>query len=237
MPEQHKLRRAILLTTLFVSVLWWIQLASWLWGLHLSWLGVIPGTFQGLIGIFTAPLIHGSFEHLLANTLPILILGSFLLYGYPRSRWWVLAIIWLGSGMGVWLTARPDAHIGASGVAHGLMFYLFIVGLIRRDKRAIALAMLTFFLYGGMVWGIFPSKPGISWESHFWGAAMGALCALLFFRADSAPRGKTYSWEKEETDTEDPVIGDLWSRSRKPEMPVPREEMESHENASGDDRE
>ncbi|HET9679648.1 MAG TPA: rhomboid family intramembrane serine protease [Gammaproteobacteria bacterium] len=228
MSDHHKLWQSIAITTAFVAVLWWIQLASWLWGLQLRWLGVIPGTFHGLIGIVTAPLIHGSFEHLLANTLPLLILGSFLLYGYPRSRWWVLAVIWLGSGLGVWLTARSASHFGASGVAHGLMFFLFVVGLLRRDKRAIALAMLTFFLYGSMVWGIFPSKPGISWESHFWGAVMGTFCALLFFRADPYPASKRYSWDGETGDEEeDPIIGDLWAHSRQPEEPARFEESSS----------
>ncbi|MEH6468250.1 MAG: rhomboid family intramembrane serine protease, partial [Porticoccus sp.] len=103
------------------------------WDLHS--LGVYPQTLTGLIGILTGPLIHGSWQHVIGNTLPLLLLGSILIYGYPKSRWWALAIIWLLSGLGVWLFARNSYHFGASGLTHGMFFYLFIGGILRRDKR------------------------------------------------------------------------------------------------------
>lgn len=225
MKRSPSLALSILSATAFVALLWWIQLSAALLGEDFSWLGVAPREVAGLVGVLTAPLIHGSFEHIFANTLPLLVLGSFLLYGYPRSRWWVVALIWLGSGIGVWLTARPGPHIGASGLAHGLMFFLFVAGILRRDRRAIALSMLTFFLYGSMIWGIFPNEPGVSFESHFWGAVCGVAAAVLFRRVDPAPPRRRYHWEREEAHEEDGAIGDLWMYARKPEAPVRREDL------------
>lgn len=200
MDDLARLKRCFAAVAAFAGVLWAIRLAEILSGWDLSGLGVAPREVQGLIGLLFAPLVHGSFEHLFANTLPLLILGTALLYGYSRSRWWVIAIVWLGSGLGVWLTGRPSFHIGASGLAHGLMFFIFIAGIFRRDLRSIALAMLAFFLYGGMVWTIFPRQPDISFESHFWGAVAGALCAVVFRNRDPKPPRKRYDWEDEPED-------------------------------------
>lgn len=223
MSANRSLLWSVLGAAAFLAALWWIHIAAELLGSDFAWLGVTPRAPLGLVGVLTAPLIHGSFEHLFANTLPLLVLGSFLLYGYPRSRFWVLALIWLGSGLGVWLSARPGPHIGASGLAHGLMFFLFVAGILRRDRRAIALAMLTFFLYGSMIWGIFPTEPGVSFESHFWGAVMGLVAAVLFRRADPAPPRRRYRWEYEEGD--EGAVGDLWRYARRPEAPVRHEDL------------
>jgi len=221
--ERGALRRAMLLTLLFTGLLWWIKVVEALFGWDFVGLGVYPRDWRGLPGILFAPLIHGSFEHLFANTLPLLVLGTLLLYGYPRSRWRVLLLIWLGSGLGVWLTAREAYHFGASGLAHGLMFFLFVVGILRRDRRAIVLSMVAFFLYGSMVWGIFPQEPGISYESHFWGAVAGVLGAILWRKRDPQPAARRYAWEMQEAeDSEDPLIGDLWKHARAPEQPLPR---------------
>jgi len=168
--EFPSLALCLLATTLFVAALWWIKVVDNFFGWDLSPLGAYPHELRGLIGVLTAPLIHGSFEHLFANTAPLLMLGTTLLYGYPRSRWIVVAVVWVGAGLGAWFTGRESFHFGASGLTHGLMFYLFLAGVLRRDRLSIVLAMLTFFLYGGMVWGIFPNEPEISFESHFWGA-------------------------------------------------------------------
>ena len=124
-------------------------------------------------------------------------LGSALLYGYPRSAPWVLGWLYVGSGLGVWLFARQAYHLGASGLAFGMMFFVFTIGALRWDRRAIALSMLVFFLYGGMVWGILPSEPDISYESHFFGALLGVVLAIAYRNNDPAPPRKRYSWEDE----------------------------------------
>jgi membrane associated rhomboid family serine protease len=212
------LRRSIAIAAGFALLLLAVKLLEHLFSLDLHQFGILPGSARGLTGILTAPLIHGSWSHVLGNTLPTLFLGSLLIYGYPRSRWWALSGIWLLSGLGVWIFARSSFHIGASGLSHGMFFYLFVGGILRRDKRSAALLMLAFYLYGGMLLTIFPRDPAVSFESHLFGAIAGALCAYLFRHWDPKPPRRRYSWELESTqdaDDEaaaDPVIGDQWRR-------------------------
>ena len=161
-------------------------------------LGLRPRDPQGLIGIFTAPFVHASFEHLVSNTLPLGLLAALTLYAYPRATRVALPLIWLGSGLGVWLWARPSVHVGISGITHGLMFFLFFIGLVRRDRLGVAIALLVFFLYGGMTMTVLPRDPDVSFEYHLAGAVMGALAALLTFRLDAAAPRKRYSWEDED---------------------------------------
>jgi len=118
---------------------------------------------------------------------------------YPHA----LAVIYLGSGLGVWLFARSAYHIGASGLTFGMMFFVFTIGALRWDKRAIALSLIVFFLYGGMIWGIFPTTPGISFEYHFFGAVLGVAMAVLLKNRDPAPPHKKYSWEEEQDDSDE----------------------------------
>lgn len=212
--DRTRLWRAFLPVLGFTLLLWWLHFLATLFGWDLWRLGIRPDLITGLVGILAAPLVHGDWEHLTANTLPILILGTLLLYSYPRAARWVIPVVWLGSGAGVWLFGVPGSvHAGASGIAHGLMFFLFIVGVLRREPRAMAIAMAVFFLYGGMVLSIFPYDPDVSWEAHLFGAVPGALLALLLFRLDAMPARKVYSWEQVVDDEEeDPVIGDQWRR-------------------------
>lgn len=184
----------------FVLLLAAIELFDRLTGAGLYRLGVHPRHLEGLAGILFAPLIHGGWIHLLSNSFALLILLTVLGYGYPNSRWPAIALIWLGSGLGVWLFARDSYHIGASGLAHGLLFYLFTIGILRRDRLSVALALIVFLLYGGMIWGIFPQQPQISFEYHFFGALCGVLAAFLFRHRDPMPPEKHYDWEEEDGD-------------------------------------
>ncbi|WP_252728048.1 rhomboid family intramembrane serine protease [Alteromonas sp. C1M14] len=202
--------QSLTLSSLCVMVLWIIQSAGVLFDLPLTYLGITPLSLRGLVGVMSAPLVHGSYEHLFNNTLPLIILGGALVYGYPKTRLKALAFSWLGSGIGVWLWGRPSVHVGASGVAHGLFFYLFVIAIMRRDARSVGLMMIAFFLYGGMVMTIFPRDPHISYEAHFFGAIGGTLAALLFGRQDPKPVVKQYQWEQ--SDEEDPIIGDAWQQ-------------------------
>ena len=223
MDNNLSLSDSILLTISFAILLWAIKLIESMLGVSLHQLGVYPQTLGGLVGIVAAPLIHGSWQHVIGNTLPILLLGSMLIYGYPKSRWWVLGITWLLSGVGVWFFARANYHIGASGITHGVFFYLFVAGILRRDKRSSALLMVAFFMYGTMFWTIFPREPGVSFESHLFGALSGAVCALFFRRWDPKPERRAYSWEHETTELmeeeDDPIIGDQWKMEIKPQAP------------------
>jgi membrane associated rhomboid family serine protease len=196
--EVRRFRRAIVAATTFVAVLWLIHLDGAVFDLDLVPAGIYPRRLSGLLGIALAPLIHASFTHLLANSLPIIVIGTALLYGYPRSARRVLACLYAGTGLGVWLFGREAYHIGASGLATGMMFFVFTIGALRWDRRAIALSAIVFFLYGGMIWGVFPTDPQVSYESHFFGALLGVASAILFRNMDPAPPEKRYSWEVED---------------------------------------
>ncbi|MGQ4582158.1 rhomboid family intramembrane serine protease [Lysobacter sp. F60174L2] len=160
---------------------------------------VQPWSTAGLLGLLGAPLLHGSIEHLAANSISLLILGTLAGGMYPRATPRALPVIWLGSGLVAWLLGDPGSrHLGASGLTHGLMFLVFMLGLLRRDRPAIAAAMIAFFLYGGMLLTVFPREAGISWQAHMGGALGGAVAALLWRRADPQAPRKRYSWEIEE---------------------------------------
>ena len=186
----------------FVALLWLIQLLNWGLDLGLERFGVRPREFAGLLGILLAPLLHGSFAHLSANSLPLLVLGTGILYLYPSSSLAVIPAVYLGSGIAVWLFARPADHIGASGLIYGLASYMFVGGLLRRDRRAVAASLLVYFMYGTLLWGLFPILPELSWETHLAATLIGLALAIVLRRLDIPPR-KRYAWEDEEDEAVD----------------------------------
>ncbi len=202
------MRHAAVAAACFVGLIWLVWLIDLVFDLALQRLGVFPRSPNGLVGIVVGPLIHSSFGHVFSNTLPLLILGSAFLYAYPKSARIGIPAIYVGSGLGVWLFARSSYHIGASGLSYGMMFFLFTIGVLRRDRLSIAVSLTVFFLYGSMIWGIFPIKAGISFESHLFGAVLGTGLAVLLRRYDPLPPEKQYDWENERDDIEDPVIED-----------------------------
>lgn len=160
---------------------------------------VSPGRVEGLVGLATAPLLHGSLEHIVANGVAVLMLGTLAGWVYPRAALRGLPLMWLGSGLGAWLLGEPGSwHLGASGVTHGLMFLVFALAVLRRDRAAIAATMIGFLFYGGMLLTVLPHEPGISWQSHLGGGLAGVLAGLLWWRADPLPPRQRYSWEDEE---------------------------------------
>lgn len=177
-----------------------------------------PQTLGGLKGLLTSPLLHGSIEHLAANAVALLMLGTLAGSVYPKATVRALPLLWLGSGLGAWLLGDAGTrHLGASGLGHGLMFLVFGLGLLRRDRAAIATSMIAFLFYGGMLVTVLPHEPGVSWQAHMGGAIGGLVAAVLFRRADPALPRKRYSWEDEE-DAE--VLADDPDGL---ELPTPRE--------------
>jgi membrane associated rhomboid family serine protease len=186
---------AVRLSIGFVVVLWLIHLMNWGLDLDPRPFGVRPREWLGLIGIGAAPLVHGDFGHLVANSVPLLVLGAVMLFLYPHSTLRVLPAVYLGPGLLVWMFGRDSVHFGASGLVYGLVSYVFVAGLLRRDRRAIAASLLVVFMYGSLAWGVLPIQPGVSWETHLSAAVIGVLMALLLrsstSRRASAMRGRT----------------------------------------------
>ncbi|AKC86667.1 rhomboid family intramembrane serine protease [Pseudoxanthomonas suwonensis] len=167
--------------------------------LPVSAMAVSPRDPSSLLGLLTAPLLHGSVAHLAANATALLILGSLAGSVYPRATVRALPLMWLGSGLGAWLLGEEGTrHLGASGVTHGLMFLVTTLGLLRRDRASIATGMIALFFYGGSVLTVLPHGDGISWQSHLGGALGGVLAGILFRRLDPMAPRKRYSWEIEE---------------------------------------
>lgn len=196
--DRARFFNALLIALGFVALLWWIKMLEMWLGQSLSGLGVRPGSVTGLVGLVAAPLLHGSVGHLLNNTLPLLVLGTLAIAIYPRAFRPSILLIWLGSGLGIWLFGRDSVHLGASGVNHGLMLFLFTLGLLRRDRPGIAAMMIAFLLYGGMLLTVFPGDPQISWEAHLFGAISGIAAALLWRKRDPQAARKKYSWDLED---------------------------------------
>lgn len=190
-----------------VALLWVVYAIDWLTGFALRDFGIQPRRADGLWGILFAPLLHGSLSHLASNSVPlgVSLLGALFLYPNAMSRG--LPVLYLGTGLLVWLFARPANHIGASGLLYALLTYVFLAGLLRRDVRSVSFSLLVFFLYGGMAWGVLPIRVGVSFESHLAGAILGALAAWRFRRWDQVPL-KRYSWEGENDDDETPYFPD-----------------------------
>jgi membrane associated rhomboid family serine protease len=190
--------KRLLIPLIFPILLWLIQLISNLFNLDLYKLGVLPRNVNGIIGILTSPLIHSGFSHLISNTLPLIVLGIGIFYFYPKVAYKVFIIIYLGTGILVWIFAREAYHIGASGIVYGFISFVFFSGVFRKDNRSIALALVVVFLYGGVIWGVLPIQEGVSWESHLFGGIVGIISAFMFRKIDPP---KKYEWEDEESDT------------------------------------
>jgi membrane associated rhomboid family serine protease len=198
--EKDKVISSIAISFLFIFVLWLIKIFEAYTRFDLTGLGIYPRKASGLIGVLTSPLIHADFSHLVSNTITLFVLMFILFYTYRRSAIRVFIIVYVFSGLTVWLLARPAYHIGASGLVYGLLSFLFFIGVLRKDKRSIALSLLIIFLYGGLVWGVLPTDPKVSFESHLLGAIAGAACAIMFRKTDPVIK---YDWEDEDEEEED----------------------------------
>jgi len=163
--------------------------------------GVYPRTFKGLRGIIFSPFIHGSVEHLYNNTVPIAILTASLAFFYRNIAFKVLLWGILLSGFITWLIGRPSYHIGASGLIYVLVSFVFFKGILSKHYRLVALSLIVVFIYGSLLWYIFPVKDGISWEGHLGGFVTGLVMAFVI--KAPLPILKKYEWEKEDYNEEE----------------------------------
>ncbi|HEV7231444.1 MAG TPA: rhomboid family intramembrane serine protease [Bacteroidia bacterium] len=193
----------LLFPTLFVALLWLVQFAQSQLDFNFQAFGIYPRSIHGIPGIFAAPLIHGGYEHLLSNSLPLIVLGTMMFYFYKDIAFKIFFWVYLMTGLWVWAGARGGAayHIGASGLVYGFVSFLFFGGIFRKDPRLLQISLLVLLFYNGLVWGVFPLVENISWESHLLGSVAGIFCAW-FFRKEG-PERQQYSWETEPDDDEE----------------------------------
>jgi membrane associated rhomboid family serine protease len=222
--ETRKIYRCLLYPGLLVIFLWLIKIFEVTTQNDLSRFGIYPVTFKGLVGVLACPLLHADFSHLMANSVPLFFLGVMLLYFYREIAFKVFFLVWILTGFWVWCFARGEGvHIGASGVVYGLASFLFFSGIIRRETTLMSLALLIAFLYGGLVWGVFPQffpHQRISWESHFMGLLAGVVLAIYYRKVGK--QRKVYDWENdEEGDDGDDYYMNGLEDGEKPGDPAP----------------
>ncbi|TXF89554.1 rhomboid family intramembrane serine protease [Neolewinella aurantiaca] len=193
MLSKRNLKNVIKWPLALVAIMWIVFIVdTYLTGGQLSyWYGLRPNEIVGLKGILFFPFLHGGWGHLIANSVPFLSLSAMLIFFYPRLWPRILTTLWLGSGALLWLTGGflntvidlnsvTEVHIGASGLIYALASFLAFSGIFRRDFRAIVVALIVLFYYGGMAAGVLPGQEGISWEGHLTGFLFGAFGGWLF---------------------------------------------------------
>jgi len=221
---QRNFKLALKVAFWFTGFLWLILILDAVLGLGLARFGLRPRHMDGLIGVFTAPLLHSGAEHLFSNSLPLVVSLTTVLYLYPRSAMRVIPVIWIGSGMLAWIIGRESLHFGASGFVYGLLAYVFISGILRLDMRSVAVSVMVWFLYGSMIWGVLPIRPNMSWELHLTGAILGVALAIVYRHWDLAPV-KRYSWEDDDSVPE-------WFPQKEPPLQDLSREVSDTENAA-----
>lgn len=199
--EKKIFRHSLLFPSFIVGILWLIKLIEIGLGASFVKAGVFPHHVKGLHGIITSPFVHSGFKHLISNSVPLFILLFALIYFYRKYSYRILWQIYLLSGICVWIAGREAWHIGASGVVYGLAAFHLVSGIIRNDVRLLTISVVVVFLYGGMVWGMFPFKPDVSWESHLWGAVSGII--LAFYYRKYTIKRKPFDWESEPDEPEE----------------------------------
>jgi len=210
---RKKLLLSIFIPSMLIAVIWLVKIVEVLFNIDLTSFGIYPMTLRGLPGILFSPFIHHDFRHLFNNSLPLFFLMTALFYFYSEIAVKVTLWTWFLTGLFVWIAGRDAWHIGASGLVYGLASFLFFSGIIRKYFRLIALSLLIVFLYGSMVWGIFPNiYRNVSWESHMLGFVSGIILAIRYRK--EGPQEPVYEW-MEEPDTEPDDLNDLHYGNKK----------------------
>lgn len=188
----------------FVMLIWVVFWAQVRFFPEIKNFGIYPQTLEGIRGIVFSPFIHGDIEHIYHNTIPLFILTMALFYFYRPIAWKVLLYGILLSGLITWWIGRPANHIGASGLIYVLVSFIFFKGMFAKHFRLVALSLLVIFLYGSMIWYVFPVKEGISWEGHLGGLITGILFAIIFRKTIAKP--EKYVWQQPDYKDDDPFL-------------------------------
>ena len=206
MSETSRVERSRFISSLrfpliLLAIMWGIHLIQYLTGLDFGSLGIYPRKPFGLRGILFCPLIHGDWQHIISNSAPFFVMTAMVFYFYPKVALRSFIMIYLLTGLAVWLFGRNVFHIGASGVIYGLVAFVFWTGIFRRSLQSIVLALVVLFLYSGLFVGIVPNQQqNISWESHLMGALVGIFTAYWY--KENIERGEDPpppSWLEEES--------------------------------------
>lgn len=176
----REIKAQVLILGAFVALMWGLEIVDVALGGALNAFGIIPRTAIGLRGILLAPFLHGGFPHLIANTVPFVVLGWLVMLRRTSDFFWVTAIVMLLGGLGTWLFAPARTiHIGASGVIFGYLGFLISRGYFERRFGSILFSLIVLALYGGLIWGVLPGQIGISWQGHLFGFIGGIMAARL----------------------------------------------------------
>jgi len=194
--EKKRFFLSLVFPFILILLIWLVWFVETTLQLDFAIYGIFPRKLSGLRGILFAPFIHAGFKHLFDNTIPLLTLLSAIFYFYRDLAFRILLLIWLMVGLWVWVAGREAYHIGASGLVYGFASFLFFSGIFRKHIPLMAISLLVVFLYGSMIWGLFPIVPEISYESHMLGAIAGVM--LAFHYRKFGPQRPTYEWEKDE---------------------------------------
>ena len=202
--EKRKFFGSLVIPAILVSLMWAVMIVEVSLDINLNRYGLIPHTAQGLIGILTLPFLHGSWDHLMANSVPVIVLGTALYYFYPTLANRVMLITYLASGLLTWCLGNSSTiHVGASALIYGLNLFLIVSGFIRGNRQLIVISLIMVFLYGSFLWGMIPSlaRPqNISWEGHLGGAIIGVVLAILLRK--EGPQKEVHHWEEEDDTNE-----------------------------------
>jgi membrane associated rhomboid family serine protease len=212
--RQHFILLKELFPFTFVVLIWLVHLAQGF--LETSWAdySLYPRTVHGITGIITSPLLHADFGHLIGNTVPLILLGLILFNNYKEIAGTVFWLVYFANGALLWLFARDAFHLGASGVVYGIAFFLIFSGFIRKIPRLTMVSFLIIFLYGSMVWGIFPFDPHVSWEAHLYGSITGLILSIAL--KNKGPQPVDY-WKDEEESEEKESVNESENESEKEE--------------------
>lgn len=199
--EKYSLLKLLAFPVLMTVVLYSIKLYETINNVHFTYLGVYPKSVKGLLGIITHPLVHGDWTHLLNNSVSLFFLSLAIIYFYKKIALQIIPLLWLVTGFWLWIFGRESYHIGASTLVYAFASFLFFSGVFRKNKSLAIISMLVVFLYGSMVWGIFPMKVQISFEGHLAGFLAGL--AFAFYYRKQGPQDDTYQLLEDEENNEE----------------------------------